>query len=239
MTPASITVRKRTLSKTADFVQQDGSSKGLNPVKKSKTTPNKSQSFPSESQDDQSEPSSASESEAAIEDEASGYEDEDASAVPSPSESEVDDDPEYSSEEQVKPKRSGKPKDGKAAALSTTTKDSNLWRTGLKSGMGPGTQVIIKKLKARPAGSTPYTADTIHLNTVLFLKDLRANNDREWLKMHDPDYRASLSDFNSFVECLTQKVVEVDNTIPELPVKDIVYRIYRDIRFSPDQTPYK
>ncbi|KAK5003052.1 hypothetical protein LTR39_006529, partial [Cryomyces antarcticus] len=57
--------------------------------------------------------------------------------------------------------------------------------------------------------------------------------------VHDPDYRASLSDFNSFVECLTQKVVEVDNTIPELPVKDIVYRIYRDIRFSPDQTPYK
>ncbi|TKA65667.1 hypothetical protein B0A49_04984, partial [Cryomyces minteri] len=238
-TPASPTARKRTLSKTANFVQQDGSSKGLNLVKKSKTTPNKSQHSPSESQDDQSEPSSASGSEAAIEDEASGYEDEDTSAVPSPSKSETDDDPEYSSEEQVKPKRSAKPKDRKAAALPKTTKDSDLWRTGVKSGMGPGTQVIFKRPKARPAGSTPYTADTVHPNTMLFLKDLRANNDREWLKMHDPDYCASLSDFNSFVECLTQKVVEVDDTIPELPVKDIVFRIYRDIRFSPDQTPYK
>lgn len=40
--------------------------------------------------------------------------------------------------------------------------------------------------------------------------------------MHDPDYRASLNDFKSFVECLTQKVTEADDTIPELPVKDIV-----------------
>ena len=58
--------------------------------------------------------------------------------------------------------------------------------------------------------------------------------------MHDPDYRTSLKDWHGFVECLTQKVslrmlpgvvrsilsimqvIEVDDTIPELPVKDIV-----------------
>lgn len=76
--------------------------------------------------------------------------------------------------------------------------------------------------------------------------------------MHDPDYRVSLKDWNSYVECLTQKIIEVDETVPELPVKDVVshaihlgirggmpisilqvFRIYRDVRFSKDPTPYK
>lgn len=43
--------------------------------------------------------------------------------------------------------------------------------------------------------------------------------------VHDPDYRASLNDFNSFLECLTQKIMEKDETVPELPVKDIVSEI--------------
>ena len=39
---------------------------------------------------------------------------------------------------------------------------------------------------------------------------------------HDPDYRTSLQDFTTFLENLSEKVVEADDTIPELPVKDIV-----------------
>lgn len=35
------------------------------------------------------------------------------------------------------------------------------------------------------------------------------------------------------------KVIAADPTIPELPLKDVVFRIYRDIRFSNDPTPYK
>jgi uncharacterized protein (DUF2461 family) len=31
----------------------------------------------------------------------------------------------------------------------------------------------------------------------------------------------------------------VDETIPELPTKDVIFRIHRDIRFSKDPTPYK
>jgi hypothetical protein len=59
---------------------------------------------------------------------------------------------------------------------------SELWRPGVPTGSEPGTQVIIKKPKARDAGKTPYTDSTIHPNTMLFLKDLAANNDRGWLK---------------------------------------------------------
>ena len=72
-----------------------------------------------------------------------------------------------------------------------------------------------------------------------FLKDLKKNNDRQWLKMHDPDYRQSWKDWESFVETLSEKISEVDETVPELPPKDLVFRIYRDVRFSSDPTPYK
>jgi hypothetical protein len=58
--------------------------------------------------------------------------------------------------------------------------EKELWRPGAK--LAPGTQLIIKKPKAREAGDTPYTDETIHPNTMLFLKELAANNDRNWLK---------------------------------------------------------
>lgn len=56
---------------------------------------------------------------------------------------------------------------------------------------------------------------------------------------NDGEYRRSLKDWESFVETLTEKIVETDETIPELPLKDVIFRIYRDIRFSKDPTPYK
>ncbi|KAF1916790.1 hypothetical protein BDU57DRAFT_244520 [Ampelomyces quisqualis] len=115
--------------------------------------------------------------------------------------------------------------------------EKDLWKSGAK--LAPGTQVVIKKPKPREAGDTPFTDDSIHPNTMLFLKDLAANNDRQWLKLHDPDFRASLDDFSTFTEKVTEKVMEADETIPELPVKDVIYRIYRDVRFSKSPTPYK
>ncbi|KLJ12847.1 hypothetical protein EMPG_12165 [Blastomyces silverae] len=128
----------------------------------------------------------------------------------------------------------------KAVSSATTTgKGKELWREGVKTGLGPGKEVFIKLPKPRDAGDTPYEDKTIHPNTLLFLKDLKANNQREWLKMHDADFRTSQRDWVTFVESLTEKITEKDSTIPELPAKDLVFRIYRDIRFSNDPTPYK
>jgi hypothetical protein len=58
--------------------------------------------------------------------------------------------------------------------------EKELWKLGAK--LEPGTQLIIKKPKARQAGDTPYTESTIHPNTMLFLKEIKENNDRQWLK---------------------------------------------------------
>ncbi|KAJ5427395.1 hypothetical protein N7465_002465 [Penicillium sp. CMV-2018d] len=122
---------------------------------------------------------------------------------------------------------------------SDLVKGKELWREGVRVGLEPGQEVIIAKPKARDAGKTPYQDETLHPNTKLFLIDIASNNDRQWLKAHDPDYRTAKKDFETFVESLTPKIAEVDATVPELPVKDLVFRIHRDVRFSKNPLPYK
>ncbi|KAK8251660.1 hypothetical protein IWZ00DRAFT_246473 [Phyllosticta capitalensis] len=169
--------------------------------------------------------------------EGSGYEEKSDAPDSTSPESEED---AVSSEEEAKPKRRGRAsKSGAGASKAVAGKKGNeSWRS-VATGLSPDKQLIIKKPKPREAGSTPYRDDTIHPNTLLFLRDLANNNNRAWMKMHDPDYRQSLKDFNSFVECLTEKVIQADDTVPELPIKDVVFRIHRDIRFTSDPTPYK
>ncbi|KAF2421242.1 hypothetical protein EJ08DRAFT_641439 [Tothia fuscella] len=206
-----------------------------------KVTPKKSEHFTHKDSDDDDD----MDDDASLSDQDSeNYDDESASAVVSSDEEPESNLEDEESEEDI-PQRSrgrtkatsGTPKsEGKG---STKKGKSELWRPGVGAGLGPGTQVVIKKPKAREAGDTPYTDDTIHPNTMHFLEDLAANNDRQWLKMHDPDYRNAQKDWTSFLENLTEKVIEADETIPELPVKDIVFRIYRDVRFSSNPTPYK
>ena len=148
--------------------------------KKQKATPTKSQYFKqskhylgdAEDEDlDSEELSSAQEEDSAFEsevDEATSEDDED----------EYDSDAERKLSSASKIKSTGIPK----ASPAMRTKENELLRPGVKTGFGPGTEVVIKKPKARPAGKTPYRDDAIHPNTLLFLEDLKANNERQWLK---------------------------------------------------------
>ena len=52
--------------------------------------------------------------------------------------------------------------------------------------------------------------------------------------VHDPDYRTSWKDWESFVEILTEKISEIDETIPELPPKDLVR--YCSCTWPPQET---
>jgi hypothetical protein len=84
---------------------------------------------------------------------------------------------------------------GRSQKKSLTTHKKNvdekeLWKPGAK--LEPGTQLIIKKPKARDAGDTPYNESTIHPNTMLFLNEIKANNDRQWLKCTLPPLSASI-----------------------------------------------
>lgn len=114
--------------------------------------------------------------------EESGYEDEDMSASePEPTESESEED--FDSEEDSrKRKKHKRPPASKGGDSKATVGSRDLWREGVKTGLGPGKQVFIEKPKPRGDGGVKYTADKIHPNTMLFLADLKANNDREWFK---------------------------------------------------------
>ena len=80
-----------------------------------------------------------------------------------------------------------------------------------------------------------------HPNEILFqfLKELIPNNNREWFKAHRELYDAAWAQFNVLVENVIAAIGEFDESISGLTPKDCIYRIYRDIRFSPDKTPYK
>jgi len=72
-----------------------------------------------------------------------------------------------------------------------------------------------------------------------FIKDLVANNNREWFKRNRSRYDEAWQLFNVIVEQLIAEIGKFDSSVNCISAKDCTYRIYRDIRFSPDKTPYK
>lgn len=126
-----------------------------------------------------------SEAESTIEQEASGYEDEDGSVSELSIATSEEDEDGYSSAEEAPRKQKSKRRQGGTNGVANSVKPikgKELWRPGVKSDLAPGEEVFIKLPKAREAGNTPYKDDTIHPNTMAFLKDLKQNNDRDWLK---------------------------------------------------------
>lgn len=72
-----------------------------------------------------------------------------------------------------------------------------------------------------------------------FLRDLRSNNRREWFQPRKPDYERHLR--GPLLELVAELGIALTAHSPGYlcnPRKS-VYRIYRDIRFSKDKSPYK
>lgn len=72
-----------------------------------------------------------------------------------------------------------------------------------------------------------------------FLKELRQNNNREWFQANKDRYDVLRNAFIDEVQQLIKQVSLFDPEVAGLEAKDCLFRIYRDIRFSPDKTPYK
>ena len=72
-----------------------------------------------------------------------------------------------------------------------------------------------------------------------FLRELQENNDREWFAGQKPRYQKLKEGFDELVDRLIAQTAVWDEEVKNLKAKDCVYRIYRDIRFSPDKRPYK
>jgi len=149
--------------------------------------------------------------------------------------SEVDDYSDADSEVETKGKGKGK---GKGNPQGNGMKSSlQGWKKTVTS--NGVEQMVIDIPGKKDPGDTPYADGRIHPNTLEFLRELKRNNKREWLKFHDAPFRQAEKDFQTFVEKLGNKICKIDPTIPDLPVKDVIYRIHRDMRFTNDPTPYK
>lgn len=74
---------------------------------------------------------------------------------------------------------------------------------------------------------------------VTFLQELHQNNNREWFMANKYRYSILQSRFNTFIDELISEITRFDDSITGLTAKDCTYRIYRDVRFSADKSPYK
>ncbi len=72
-----------------------------------------------------------------------------------------------------------------------------------------------------------------------FLGELHDNNNREWFEQNRTRYRNTLALHNANIERLITLIAQFDPTIEGLRVAECTYRIYRDVRFSKDKSPYK
>ncbi len=72
-----------------------------------------------------------------------------------------------------------------------------------------------------------------------FLNDLKVNNNREWFQANKSRYDKAKIELEAFINNLIPRLREIDPLIDLLTAKDCVFRIYRDVRFSTDKSPYK
>jgi uncharacterized protein (TIGR02453 family) len=71
-----------------------------------------------------------------------------------------------------------------------------------------------------------------------FLSDLGQNNHKAWFDEHRPEYDAARDAFAQWIDGLIAEFRTADG-LGDLTARECVGRIYRDIRFSRDKSPYK
>ena len=71
-----------------------------------------------------------------------------------------------------------------------------------------------------------------------FLSRLKKNNNKQWFEKNKEHYQEAMEQFESLIAQLITRLsatLDLDGVTP----KECVMRIYRDVRFSKDKSPYK
>lgn len=82
-------------------------------------------------------------------------------------------------------------------------------------------------------------SNSISAKTFDFLKNLAKNNNREWFNENKNLYLEAQENVLLFLEKLIEDISEFDEEILKISTKKALFRIYRDVRFSLDKSPYK
>ena len=72
-----------------------------------------------------------------------------------------------------------------------------------------------------------------------FLKRLAAHNNREWFQEHKTEYLRVQTAFEELLSVVIARISLFDESVAHVLPRDCTYRIYRDVRFSADKSPYK
>jgi len=72
-----------------------------------------------------------------------------------------------------------------------------------------------------------------------FLSELKENNNKEWFDQNRNRYEASRKKVLFLTELIIHEIAKFDPEIGILEPKNCVFRIFRDVRFGLDKTPYK
>ncbi|MEQ1924125.1 MAG: DUF2461 domain-containing protein [Pyrinomonadaceae bacterium] len=75
--------------------------------------------------------------------------------------------------------------------------------------------------------------------TLDFLKKLGKNNNRDWFQANKMAFDAAQDNVTAFAGYLIGEAGKFDDAVAAVDPKTCVFRIYRDVRFSKDKSPYK
>ncbi len=76
-------------------------------------------------------------------------------------------------------------------------------------------------------------------STISFLSELALNNNKPWFDEHRDIYEKGKKDFEVLVSTIIKELAIIEPGFKEQLAKDCIFRIFRDVRFSKDKTPYK
>jgi uncharacterized protein (TIGR02453 family) len=76
-------------------------------------------------------------------------------------------------------------------------------------------------------------------NALTFLSKLKRNNRKEWFDKNKPGYLEIKGEFEELVGKFIKELGKADDSVKALEAKNCLFRIYKDVRFSKDKTPYK
>jgi len=79
----------------------------------------------------------------------------------------------------------------------------------------------------------------LNKSTLTFLKNLKKNNNREWFTENKAKFVAAKEDVENLAESLLAPLAKLDDNCKDKTAKECCFRIYKDVRFSKDKTPYK
>lgn len=79
----------------------------------------------------------------------------------------------------------------------------------------------------------------INHDTIPFFNELEMNNNREWFNANKQRWESIRKDFEKFTAAVIDAMAPLDPSIGHPEAKRCMYRINRDLRFSPDKRPYK